>query len=148
MQEAVFFFESEDTLDEFIPQRRRWLNGTVAGYAWLVTNQKLFHAMLQMRLMAWKVFGLCVIQLVIFLFLFSMPGQLLITADMSLLAGFAVLEGIGYDAAPSWLSYSIAAIFWVLYVGSFATLTAAARWSRKPVIHWVSILCIPQPSNA
>jgi cellulose synthase/poly-beta-1,6-N-acetylglucosamine synthase-like glycosyltransferase len=136
--EACFFAESEDTLHEFIPQRRRWMNGTVAGYFWLVANKKLFAAALRMRLMAWKVFGLCILQLVIFLFIFSMPGQLVVTACITLLAGFSVLEGIGYDPAPSWVPYGLAAILWLAYVVSFATLTAAARWSHKSVIYWVS----------
>lgn len=65
---TVFFFESEDALKELVPQRRRWLNGTVAGYLWLLTNSKLWRGMFSMglendkgkrfyqpRLMPWKV---------------------------------------------------------------------------------------------
>lgn len=34
--DAEFFFEAETDLDEFVKQRRRWLNGTFAGYLWLI----------------------------------------------------------------------------------------------------------------
>jgi hypothetical protein len=65
---TTFFFESEDDLNELVPQRRRWLNGTVAGYLWLLTNTKLWRGMFSCglendkgvvyyapRLMPWKV---------------------------------------------------------------------------------------------
>lgn len=41
--DAQFFFESEDSLSEFVPQRRRWLNGTTAGYIWLVSSPDLWN---------------------------------------------------------------------------------------------------------
>lgn len=40
--DVLFFFESEDNIGEFVRQRRRWLNGTTAGYLWLVTNRDLW----------------------------------------------------------------------------------------------------------
>eukprot|EP00475_Leptophrys_vorax_P036588 TRINITY_DN6208_c0_g1_i5.p1 TRINITY_DN6208_c0_g1~~TRINITY_DN6208_c0_g1_i5.p1 ORF type:complete len:770 (-),score=162.28 TRINITY_DN6208_c0_g1_i5:97-2406(-) len=33
---AVFYFESENDPEKFFQQRRRWLNGTVAGYIWML----------------------------------------------------------------------------------------------------------------
>jgi chitin synthase len=34
--ESVFYFEAETSLKQFILQRRRWINGTVAGYIYLL----------------------------------------------------------------------------------------------------------------
>lgn len=33
--DATFYFEAETDLGELVRQRRRWLNGTTAGYIWL-----------------------------------------------------------------------------------------------------------------
>lgn len=39
---AVFYFEAETHLDSFIFQRRRWINGSVAGYLHLFSHYKHF----------------------------------------------------------------------------------------------------------
>jgi hypothetical protein len=36
LNDVAFFFESEGDLGDLVKQRRRWLNGTVCGYVWLV----------------------------------------------------------------------------------------------------------------
>lgn len=36
---AIFYFESESTLEKFFLQRRRWINGSVAGYIYLLFFQ-------------------------------------------------------------------------------------------------------------
>jgi cellulose synthase/poly-beta-1,6-N-acetylglucosamine synthase-like glycosyltransferase len=36
--EAVFYFEAETDSERLLGQRRRWINGTVAGYIWLAQN--------------------------------------------------------------------------------------------------------------
>ena len=38
VRDAVFYFESETTLKQLVLQRRRWLNGTMAGYVFLAQN--------------------------------------------------------------------------------------------------------------
>merc|ERR1712127_231630 len=35
VRDAVFYFESEKTLEKLVLQRRRWLNGTMAGYVFI-----------------------------------------------------------------------------------------------------------------
>jgi len=57
-----FFFEAETTLKELVLQRRRWLNGTQAGYIWLLSNRALWHAVCSMRFMAIKVLALSLLQ--------------------------------------------------------------------------------------
>jgi cellulose synthase/poly-beta-1,6-N-acetylglucosamine synthase-like glycosyltransferase len=36
--QAIFYFEAETELEMFVKQRRRWSNGTFAGWLWLVSN--------------------------------------------------------------------------------------------------------------
>jgi hypothetical protein len=38
---AVFYFEAETDATQLLQQRRRWINGTVAGYIWLFQNMGL-----------------------------------------------------------------------------------------------------------
>lgn len=40
VRDAVFYFEAETTLKELVLQRRRWLNGTMAGYVYLANNSR------------------------------------------------------------------------------------------------------------
>src|SRR4051812_10189527 len=36
--EATFYFEAETEAERLLGQRRRWINGTIAGYIWLLQN--------------------------------------------------------------------------------------------------------------
>lgn len=38
---AEFYFEAETDLGQFVKQRRRWINGTLAGYLYLLANTNL-----------------------------------------------------------------------------------------------------------
>jgi cellulose synthase/poly-beta-1,6-N-acetylglucosamine synthase-like glycosyltransferase len=43
--EATFYFEAETDTEKLWTQRRRWINGTVAGYIWLMLNAgMIFHS--------------------------------------------------------------------------------------------------------
>ena len=55
---TVFYFESEGTLREFVLQRRRWLNGTTAGYLYLLRQRELWFGLLRLRRVPWAVFAL------------------------------------------------------------------------------------------
>jgi cellulose synthase/poly-beta-1,6-N-acetylglucosamine synthase-like glycosyltransferase len=35
---AIFYFEAETDTERLFTQRRRWINGTIAGYIWLIQN--------------------------------------------------------------------------------------------------------------
>jgi cellulose synthase/poly-beta-1,6-N-acetylglucosamine synthase-like glycosyltransferase len=39
--EAIFYFEAELKLKQLVLQRRRWINGSLAGYIYLITNPGL-----------------------------------------------------------------------------------------------------------
>ena len=41
MPSTTFYFEAETTVKELVLQRRRWLNGTTAGYIWLLQQPEL-----------------------------------------------------------------------------------------------------------
>ena len=41
VRDAVFYFEAELELASLVKQRRRWLNGTAAGYLYLLMNISL-----------------------------------------------------------------------------------------------------------
>lgn len=90
--DALFYFESEGALDEFVPQRRwvslryaagvrlssrlvdaacllltcrRWLNGTTSGYLWLVFYPRLWASCAMCSptgAMAFKIFFMCLLQ--------------------------------------------------------------------------------------
>ena len=40
VRDAVFYFEAETDLRSLVLQRRRWLNGTNAGYIYILLNLK------------------------------------------------------------------------------------------------------------
>ena len=39
---AIFYFEAETESEPLLGQRRRWINGTVAGYIWLLLHWRMF----------------------------------------------------------------------------------------------------------
>jgi len=142
---TVFYFESEDNLRELVPQRRRWLNGTVAGYLWLLTNAKLWRAMLSLgiaddngtvwrglRLMPWKVFFLCLLQLLIFVIVYLMPAFLPVTGYLALY-GLTALAATWDAAIPAPVVTTIMVLYWLAYFGTFLALTFSSRWGSVAV---------------
>lgn len=64
--EAEFFFEAEINQDKLLPQRRRWLNGTVAGYFWLLQNMHLIFEAKIPTLKKTLIIGLTVTQILMY----------------------------------------------------------------------------------
>ena len=66
--EATFLFQQEEGLENLVAQRRRWINGTVAGYLWLVSNFELILNSVRMSYTT-KVFTilLSIFQLILYL---------------------------------------------------------------------------------
>lgn len=121
------------------------MNGTVAGYLWLLTNSKLWRAMLCMgveddvgevyhnlRIMPWKVFFLCLLQLLIFTIVYLMPAFLPVTGHLALYGFTALLSTWGAWIPDQALTAMLVA-FWFIYFGSFAALTVSSRWGDKAV---------------
>ena len=80
---TTFYFETEGTLHDFVFQRRRWLNGTFAGFVWLLYQPALWHAILRGRVLAVLVVLLCLLQLLIIASLFALPGLLIVINAMA-----------------------------------------------------------------
>eukprot|EP00941_MAST-03F_sp_MAST-3F-sp1_P003302 g3302.t1 len=40
--DAIFYFEAETELETFVKQRRRWINGTAAGYLWWLSQGQIW----------------------------------------------------------------------------------------------------------
>lgn len=108
---------------------RRWLNGTVSGYLWLIFSAKLYAVACRARFrpMAWKVFFVSLLQLCVFAGVFIMPALTGLTGHMAL-EGAAMLCGVwGFPASYSTTAIAIA-VYWILYFGSFCLLMVHARW--------------------
>ena len=84
MPSTTFFFESESTLKELVLQRRRWLNGTTAGYMWLLQQPELWTGVMRGRYLSWAVLLLSALQLIVFGIVFLMPGLMVVTGYVSL----------------------------------------------------------------
>ena len=81
---TTFFFEAETTLKDLVLQRRRWLNGTTAGYLWMLKQPVLWKGISELRSLSWAVLALSILQLVVFTIVFCMPGLVTITGYMSI----------------------------------------------------------------
>ena len=69
VRDAVFYFEAELTLKDLVLQRRRWLNGTNAGYLYILMNMRKYiwnsgHG-LRMKLFATAMLGMQLIQIIV-----------------------------------------------------------------------------------
>ena len=105
---TIFFFESESTLKELVLQRRRWLNGTLAGYLWLMRQPQLWSGVCRLRGTAWAVLLLSSMQLFVFLVVYLWPGMLILTGYLALsgLCLVGTLLGVPYSTATAVLCYA------------------------------------------
>ncbi|AYV82106.1 MAG: hypothetical protein Homavirus7_12 [Homavirus sp.] len=110
---AIFYFEAETELMKFVLQRRRWINGSVAGYIWL-----LFMAIGDF--MGWKtcflrklyIWMLLVFQFIIYITVAIAPAitiRILTFSIMYLLGALGVV-------IPTIGEVAIAGILWGIYI--------------------------------
>lgn len=88
--DAIFYFEAETQPTQLLQQRRRWINGTVAGYIWLLSNINLLWTC---KLRLWEKLALTFLffsQMMMFVVL-SM-GAMILTIGLRfvLISGFAL----------------------------------------------------------
>jgi cellulose synthase/poly-beta-1,6-N-acetylglucosamine synthase-like glycosyltransferase len=131
---TVFYFEAEDENRVLAFQRRRWLNGTTCGYAWLLLHPKLWSGMFSWvftgslpRLMPWAVFALSVTQLLIFFMVFIMPAFLAATGHLAIMGVFALVQMWGSPVNEQAVQ-AVDILFWIIYGGSFLVHVYQARW--------------------
>ena len=127
---TTFFFESEDTLRELVLQRRRWLNGTTAGYLWLVSQPELWRGVRSLRWMSLKVLVLVALQLVIFAITFVMPGLLVVTGSLSLSGLLLALEVVGLSGAFA-AFVGVQTVYLVIALGSLFAHVVFARIGKS-----------------
>lgn len=87
--EATFYFEAECQLEKFLLQRRRWTNGTVAGYIYLILQNPtlLFNAAMN-PLRKICVFFLLLCQLLVYIIVALAPGIFLTSLHATLRSVF------------------------------------------------------------
>lgn len=110
---AIFYFEAETELRNFVLQRRRWINGSVAGYIYL-----LFMAF--SHFMGWKTSA--VRKLYVWILLMC---QLLIYASVAIAPaitirilhfGITYLVEVGGNTMPSIAEWAIIISLWGIYI--------------------------------
>ena len=121
---AVFYFEAETSLQQFLLQRRRWINGSVAGYIYLLFSNFT-------DFWNWDAFFLRKIYVYILLFM-----QFVIYCLVSIVPGISLkimYYGIIYFMSDFKIENEIAVIgifmiLWVLYV-THVIVHNRVRWS-------------------
>jgi len=109
---AVFFFESEGKLSMLIKQRRRWINGTVAGYIWLLSELWGKSSLSIFRFI--YIYTLILIQLITYIGAFFGPALIFSCLHWSFnYVGEALLH---YDNYDSDIANSITLIMWFIWV--------------------------------
>lgn len=115
---------------------RRWLNGTISGYLWLVFNRKLWRNLVHPLqngarfFMAFKVFVVSLLQLGVFGVIFIMPSFIGLSGHLAIENAEALIRAWDYWTNPV-LTSIILVLYWILYLGSFAALQLHARWFRQ-----------------
>jgi cellulose synthase/poly-beta-1,6-N-acetylglucosamine synthase-like glycosyltransferase len=132
---TTFFFESEDTLRELVLQRRRWLNGTTAGYLWLLRQPALWEGVARGRRTACNVLVLSVLQLVVFGVVFVFPGFFVVTGYLSIGGLVLLLELAGLP--PASFTQTLQAAYLAAALGTLAAHMWLARAGAASFTPWV-----------
>lgn len=108
--DAEFYFDAETDLSQFVKQRRRWINGTIAGYVYLFSHPKLiFSSDCHMGLMQKiAVYFLVACQLGMYGIVYISPAIFLSAFYSLLVTAF----GSGIMVMPLWILY-------ILFYGAF-----------------------------
>ena len=108
---AIFYFEAETDLRNFMFQRRRWINGSVAGYIYLLfmgfSHFKDWNASFIRKFYIWF---LLFSQFIIYCMVGVSPGILL----RALYYGIDYMLGIG-GIEPAWELIVVAVVLWIIY---------------------------------
>lgn len=139
---TVFYFEAESTLKELVLQRRRWLNGTVAGYLWLLRQRALWKGASKFRLSTLAVLALSLLQVIVFGLVFLMPGLMIVTGNLAI-SGLSLLLSLMGLPSPLLLQ-ALQMGYDTIAALSFIVLVYAARHGKSnfstPV--WISRLVL------
>jgi len=144
--EATFYFEAECSFEKFLLQRRRWTNGTVAGYIYMCLQNPgiIFRAKMNpIRKMCVYLLLLC--QMVVYVVVALSPGIFLTSLHSTLgsifpirlgfnqtypeylwylciaLYVFMVISHTGKKKYIAWMFYVLMIISWLIIAGAFYT---------------------------
>jgi cellulose synthase/poly-beta-1,6-N-acetylglucosamine synthase-like glycosyltransferase len=110
--EAIFYFEAETEPSKLLTQRRRWINGTIAGYIWLLQN---VHLLVDCGLNVVQKGGLILLiacQLVMYVMMALAPALFTITLRLALREQIWHLSEMTQQAV--WGSYGLLYVIFVL----------------------------------
>eukprot|EP01094_Clydonella_sp_ATCC50884_P021662 TRINITY_DN4818_c0_g1_i1.p1 TRINITY_DN4818_c0_g1~~TRINITY_DN4818_c0_g1_i1.p1 ORF type:complete len:1253 (+),score=304.11 TRINITY_DN4818_c0_g1_i1:1139-4897(+) len=112
--DALFYFDREGSIENLIAQRRRWLNGTAAGYYYFTVQdwESIWkcHAPLHLRASMWT---LLLFQLLIYLVVSISPSIFLASIRMALLFVFPAPR---FDQRPAFLLWLTVVALYVAFV--------------------------------
>lgn len=132
--DATFYFEAETDPTRLLTQRRRWINGTIAGYIWLLKNiHLLLKSPLNFMQKSLLILLICC-QLIMYGLMALAPSLFTITFRLALRDQFWQFSEMTQNTL--WISYSL---IYLVFVISHARLTGT-----KKVIPWMyyAVVCI------
>jgi len=112
---AVFYFESESYLHMLVKQRRRWVNGTVAGWIWLLPRMFESSSLSIMR----RIYMILLILMQLFTYVGAFLGPAIVLSCSNWSFGYIgeiILEYESYDEHIAGEVATILWVFWILHI--------------------------------
>jgi cellulose synthase/poly-beta-1,6-N-acetylglucosamine synthase-like glycosyltransferase len=134
--EAIFYFEAETDSEKLLAQRRRWINGAVAGYVWLIQNWSLISESKLPFLQNFFLIALIMSQLLMNIVIVLSPSFLALGLNFS-------LQSSAFGEIP--LAYRILILIfyigtYVFFVASHARIKEGEKKIIRPVVQFVIIV--------
>jgi len=109
---AVFYFESEGFLHMLVKQRRRWINGTVAGWIWLLPRMFESSSLSIMR----RIYLIMLILMQLFTYVGAFLGPAIVMSCCMWSFGYIGEIIIQYESYDEQISSTVATILWVFWI--------------------------------
>lgn len=147
--DATFYYESENSIMPLIKQRRRWINGTIASYLWLLYKHPLLVAK-SFNISLWRrvlLYWLFFVQTYTFLFVFICPSIFLglfrvavrsLSWKASLYSEWWFIIFLGLYVLFVWASAHGNATDWMIYIGMIIGVIIEVLTITGLTIGWVS----------
>ncbi|AYV78510.1 MAG: hypothetical protein Edafosvirus16_9 [Edafosvirus sp.] len=130
--EAVFYFAAETSPLQLFQQRRRWINGTIAGYLWLLSKPKIIWGS-GLRVLNKPFLSLLLIcQICMYLIMIISPAIFAVSSYWSL----QWIQDNFFPHIGNYLATVFIAIYGLLYV---MFIVKHARPSQKPAVSTIFV---------
>ncbi len=131
---AVFYFAAETSPLQLFQQRRRWINGTIAGYLWLLSKPGII---LKSGLRCWNkpfIFLLLLCQAIMYLAMMLSPAVFIVSFYWSM----QWIQNYVQNQNNNFLTANLAEIVLLFYTSIYAIFVVKhASFNQKPaVISW------------